>query len=87
MNKWTPYAVVTTKGNAVKTDVLEQYTTSQSKQLQKELFTDSQYTKDNLVKPLYEPLTMAKLMEINTYHMRACRTKAEDVAGIGWRIT
>ena len=87
MNKWTPYAVVTTKGNAVKTDVLEQYTTSQSKQLQKELFTDSQYTKDNLVKPLYEPLTMAKLMEINTYHMRACRTKAEDVAGNGWRLT
>jgi PBSX family phage portal protein len=29
---------------------------------------------------------MAKLMEINTYHMRACRTKAEDVAGNGYRI-
>lgn len=66
---------------------MENYTTSQSKQLKKELFAETDYADNKLVKPLYEPLTMAKLMEINTYHMRACRTKAEDVAGNGWRLT
>ena len=85
-NKWVPYCVVTNRDTVVKMDVLEGYRTSESKQLSKDTFAKADYERDSLVKPLYEPLTMAKLLEINTYHMRACRTKAEDVAGNGWRL-
>ena len=84
-DKWIPYCVVTNRANVVKTDVLEGYQTSESKQLSMDVFADTDYT-GGLVKPLYAPLTMAKLLEINTYHMRACRTKAEDVAGNGWKL-
>jgi len=86
-NKWTPYFIVTNKEKVIRTDVLEGYRTAESKQLGKDVFADADYTSDSLVKPLYAPLTMAKLLEINTYHMRACRTKAEDVAGNGWKLT
>jgi len=86
-SKWTPYCVVTNRAKVIKTDVLDGYRTAESKQLSKDVFADSDYTKWSLVKPLYAPLTMAKLLELNTYHMRACRTKAEDVSGNGWRLT
>jgi len=84
-----PYSFVVTKqGKVVKQDVLNGYITSESKQLEKDVFADSQsYETDKLVQPLYDPLSLANLVEINTYHMRACRTKAEDVAGNGWRLS
>lgn len=85
-DKWQPYCIVTNRNKAVKMDVLGQYQTSESKQLSKDTFADADYTRDGLVRPLYTPLTMAKLLEINTYHMRACKTKAEDVAGNGWTL-
>jgi len=85
-NKWIPYCVVTNRAEVIRTDVLAGYQTAESKQLSKDVFADADYTEGSLVKPLYAPLTMAKLIEINTYHMRACRTKAEDVAGNGWKI-
>jgi len=83
--KWIPYCVVTNRAEVVKTDVLAGYQTAESKQLSMDVFAETDYT-GGLVKPLYAPLTMAKLLEINTYHMRACRTKAEDVAGNGWKL-
>ena len=85
-DKFIPYCVVTSRGEAVKTDVLEGYRTSESKQLGMDVFAEEEYAERGLVKPLYAPLVMAKLLEINTYHMRACRTKAEDVAGNGWKL-
>ena len=85
-SKWIPYCVVTNRAEVVKTDILEGYMTSESKQLSKDKFSKTDYEKWGLVKPLYAPLTMAKLLELNTYHMRACRTKAEDVAGNGWKL-
>lgn len=86
-SKWVPYCVVTNRAEVVKQDILDGYRTSESKQLSKDVFSKTDYEKWSLVKPLYSPLTMAKLLELNTYHMRACRTKAEDVAGNGWKIT
>ncbi len=86
VTKWQPYCIVTNRNKAVKMDVLGQFQTSQSKQLSKDTFSNTDYERDGLVKPLYTPLTMAKLLEINTYHMRACKTKAEDIAGNGWEL-
>jgi len=81
-----PFCVVTKSGNVVKTDILNNYQVAgQSKQLELDAFAD-RYEKDGLQRPLYNPLTMAKLMEINTYHMRACKVKAGDVSGQGWSL-
>src|SRR6056297_2501671 len=85
-SKWTPVAIVTKQGKAYSSDMLDKYVTSESKQLSKDVFADKDYGNNNLVKPLYDPLPMAKLTETNVYHMRACRTKSEDVAGNGYRI-
>ena len=85
-SKWVPYFVVTNRAEVVKADVLAGYQTGESKQLGKDVFAKADYNEGQLVKPLYDPLIMAKLLEINTYHMRACRTKAEDVAGNGWKL-
>lgn len=84
-----PYSfVVTKKGKVVKQDVLNGYITSESKQLEKDVFADLKaYEQNDLIQPLYDPLSLANLLELNTYHMRACRTKAEDVAGNGWRLS
>ena len=87
VSKWIPYCVVTNRAEVVKSDILEGYQIADSKQLSKDVFSKSDYEKWGLVKPLYSPLTMAKLLELNVYHMRACRTKAEDVAGNGWKLT
>ncbi len=85
-NKWTPVCIVTKQGRAYSSDMLNEYITSESKQLSKDVFAERDYGINNLVKPLYDPLPLAKLTETNVYHMRACRTKSEDVAGNGYRI-
>jgi len=81
-----PFCVVTKSGNVVKADVLDNYRMKGiSKQLESDVFAE-RYEKDNLQKPLYPPLKMATLPELNTYHNRACRVKAGDVSGQGWSL-
>jgi PBSX family phage portal protein len=81
-----PFCIVTKAGNTVRTDVLDSYQiTGQSKQLESDVFAEK-YELYGLQKPLYNPLVMAKLMEISTYHMRACKVKAGDVSGQGWSL-
>ncbi|MDI6840443.1 MAG: phage portal protein [bacterium] len=81
-----PFAFVTKNGRVVREDILEQYANkSASKQLPADMFTDS-YNQHGLVQPLYNPEALARILELNTYHYRACKTKARDVAGLGWQI-
>ena len=80
-----PFAYVTNKGKVVRQDILEQYAVkSDSKQIPVDQFSSS-YTQ-GLVQPLYNPEALANLLELNTYHYRACKTKARDTAGLGWLI-
>ena len=81
-----PFAVVTSAGKAVRYDILEQYAVKEeSKQLPPDRFIEK-YGEMGLVQPLYNPEALAKLIEINTYHYRCCKTKARDTAGLGWSI-
>lgn len=81
-----PFAVVTSAGKAVRYDILEQYAVKEeSKQLPPDRFIEK-YGEMGLVPPLYNPEALAKLIEINTYHYRCCKTKARDTAGLGWSI-
>lgn len=81
-----PFCIVTNIGEVVRLDVLAKYQNeAKSQQLEKEVFA-KEYKESRLVEPLYEPVTMAKLMEMNTYHMRACKTKSNDTSGKGWEL-
>lgn len=85
-------AVVLEDGSAVSGSTLDQYATKgdTSRQLPSDEFSDSYSDLGSgdkkIVKPLYNPTALARLTELNTYHQRAVRTKARDVAGQGWRL-
>jgi len=77
--------VATKSGSFVSSDVLSRFagkSETQSQQIQQEDFKGI----DGLVNPLYDPTSLARHMEANTYHARAVRTKAQDVAGQGWEL-
>lgn len=57
----------------------------QSNKLPSDKF-DENYSGDGLVEPLYNIEALAQLLEINTYHYRAVKTKARDIAGLGWSL-
>lgn len=84
-----PIGVITQKGRFVQGDVLGQYAVKAevqgSRQLTPDLFWDY-YGPWRLVQPLYNPEALAKTLEVNTYHARAAKTKARDVAGLGWEL-
>jgi len=81
-----PFGVVTKQGRLVRQDILEQYAMkSESKKLTPDSFSES-YGAMNLVQPLYNPEALARLLELNTYHYRCCRTKARETAGLGWEL-
>ena len=80
------FGVVTKQGRVIRQDILEQYASkAQSKQADPDSFTGN-YGKNGLVQPLYNPEALTRILEINTYHYRACRTKARDTAGLGWTL-
>ena len=81
-----PFAIVTDINKVVRLDVLKRYQNdAKSQQLEKSVFAN-EYKENSLVEPLYEPLVMSKLLELNTYHMRACKQKSLDIAGKGWEL-
>lgn len=57
----------------------------QSNKIPSDTFGQS-YAGDGLVEPLYNPEALAQLLEINTFHYRAVKTKARDIAGLGWSL-
>ncbi len=81
-----PFAYVTNKGSLVKDDILNEYAIKEaSNQLKHDNFA-SAYGEGGLVMPLYNPESLTRLLEMNTYHMRCCKVKARDSAGLGWFI-
>src|SRR5581483_11924888 len=79
-----------TNGQIISQSTLDLYAVKQasgelSKQLPPDTFTDS-YDALGLVEPLYPLELLAMLMEMNTYHFRCCKVKAQDTAGLGWKF-
>jgi PBSX family phage portal protein len=78
---------VTKDGSAVRQDVLDQYSiASKSKQLLQIDAFGSFYKALEIVEPLYNPYALTNLLELNSYHCRAVKTKARDTAGLGWDL-
>ena len=79
-------AYILSDGEIVSESYLEKYALKEeSKQIPSDAFENA-YKEDDLVEPLYNLEALAQLMEINTYHARAVKTKARDVAGLGWDL-
>jgi PBSX family phage portal protein len=82
-----PFCYVTKQGKTVRPDQLDQFALkeAESKQLE-DPFAETDYTK-GIVKPPTDPGAMIRVLDMNTYHAKACQVKARDVAGVGWSIS
>lgn len=75
--------VVTKGGEFVPKPIMDRFAGKSSEQITKEEFRGL----EGLVEPHYDPDSLARHMEANTYHARCVRTKAQDVAGQGWELS
>lgn len=90
MDKVRPFGVVTEFGKFVRQDVLDSYASKSGSDVSRRLPVDAfveHYGSAGLVPPLYNPEALARTLELNTYHYRACRTKARDTVGTGWELS
>lgn len=86
-----PFGVVTGRGEFVRQETVEQYAVKsgevESGQIRKgEDIFGGLYGLESLQEPRLSPMALIRLPEINTYHRRACQTKAEDIAGVGVEV-
>lgn len=76
--------IVTDRGRVVADSVLQGYALkSHSRQLVEQ---DAFEGVRGVRRPATDPAILVKLLEVNTAHYAACRQKAQDTAGIGWRF-
>ncbi|MGP4041906.1 phage portal protein [Gracilibacillus sp. D59] len=82
-------AIVLEDGEVISQKYMDQYAiknkSSESNQIPSDRFLNS-YSDDQLVTPLYNPEALTQLLELNTHHYRAVKTKARDTAGLGWYL-
>lgn len=78
-----PFGIVTKHGKFVPENVLARYSIKEDEK-SRQLVAKGQGK--NLVEPLYNPNTLAQVLELNTYHYRCCRVKALDIAGLDWKL-
>lgn len=79
-------AYVLEDGEVVSQSYLDKYALKEeSNQIPSDTFGDT-YKGDGLIEPLYNLEALAQLLEISTYHYRAVKTKARDIAGLGWNL-
>lgn len=89
MSKSKPWGYVTSTGNAVSANVLDEYAIKSSNEQSNVILDDSfqgKYGAYNLIEPRYNPSRLAQLLELNTYHESAVYRKAHDIAGSGISI-
>lgn len=79
------FGVATKNGTLVSGDILDQFAYKQESQ-QLTSSADMFRGVAGLVQPLYDPISLSRHMEVNTYHARCVRTKAQDTAGNGWEL-
>ena len=82
-------AYVMKDGEVLTESYMEQYAVSKNNPHSTQVAPDTfhgTYDANNLVEPIYNPAMLARLMDLSTYHARAVRTKAHDIAGLGWSL-
>jgi len=91
MGDKTPFAVGTDRLEVVrwadfqKHAMKESGTESGSRSMKNDSFAEV-YSTYELVQPPRDLTTLTSLIEINTWHMRAVKTRAADTVGLGWGL-
>lgn len=88
-SKRRPYAYVTDTGLVVKDSTLMKYALKTDEATDSKQLNDSfegMYKADYLLQPLYNPVWLTNLPELNTYHASCCEAVATDVAGLGYTL-
>lgn len=80
-------AFVLKDGSVVSDQLLQRFSLKESKQIKGGDEFTSFYQQNQIVQPKYHPKLLADLMERNTYHYRAVKTKAKDTVGLGWHLS
>lgn len=82
-----PFCFVTKEGRIVSSNILSAFALkgTESKGL-KDTFA-SQYGTYSITEPIYNPLSLSYILELNVYHLRCVQTKAKDTAGLGFDVT
>lgn len=83
----TTKAVILEDGEVLSESYLDKYAIKSegSNKIPSDTFKSS-YKGNELIEPLYNIEALAQLLELNTYHYRSVKTKARDIAGIGWSL-
>jgi PBSX family phage portal protein len=79
-------AFVLKDGSVISDQLLRRFSLKESKQIKGGDEFTSFYQQNQIVQPKYRPKLLADLMERNTYHYRAVKTKAKDTVGLGWHL-
>ncbi|UOQ43362.1 phage portal protein [Halobacillus salinarum] len=84
------HAYVLDDGEVVSQKYMDRYAIKQdsdggSKKIPSDRFKTA-YGEYGLIQPLYNPEALAELLEMNTHHYRSVKTKARDIAGLGWYL-
>lgn len=89
MSRPAAHAYVTTDGEVLPASYMQKYALKedapQSQQVASDVF-EGTYEANGLIEPIYNPAALAQLLDLSTWHARAVKTKAHDVAGIGWAL-
>lgn len=83
----TTKAVVLDDGEVVSNSYMDNYLikSRDTKQIPSDKF-EGHYGERGIVEPIYNLEALAELLEMNAFHYRAVKTKARDVAGLGWYL-
>jgi len=79
------YGFVTTKGKVIKQSLLEELAIKAIKENSEELDTSTELDNREVIRP-YSLKALARLLEENTPHRRACDIKSGDIAGGGYDL-
>lgn len=84
-----PFMIITDQNQFVEGSVLEGFAMKAAPGESQRLLTDpfqDAYGEKGLITPLYNPVHLMNLAEVNVYHDICCDVKASDVAGLGWDL-
>lgn len=82
-----PFAYVTKQGSVVRAGQLERHALKEEGMTQQidDPFSAQDFTA-GVAKPPFNPTSLVNLLDLNTYHLKSVRIKANDIAGNGWSL-
>lgn len=87
-----PFAILTDRGSVVRMSTIDRFLVQKedSKGAESRVLTEDKFTtaygEYSLKQPLYSPEVLINAAKLNVFQYRCAKTKAFDVAGLGWSL-